>query len=195
MIHDIDLALDLVRAPVKHVEAFGISIMGNHEDTAQARIKFEHGCIADLTASRVSPAPQRTMQVWSHGGCVTADFNSRDVVSYAPSETLLFGTSPLERIRHPGADISQLKREVFQTYIKMDRLPVPSTDALMAELNSFVDCVIACRQPVVPGSQAVAAMRVASLILAGLASHQWDGFAQGAVGPFLRQSRQHRLAG
>jgi predicted dehydrogenase len=117
MIHDLDLVLDLVGAPIVSAEAFGVCVVGGHEDSVQARLRFENGCIADLTANRVNPTPRRAMQVWSSKGVVNVDFTSREVVAHCPSETLLYGSTPLERSRQPGADIEQLKREIFGTYI------------------------------------------------------------------------------
>ncbi|MBW3540497.1 MAG: Gfo/Idh/MocA family oxidoreductase [Planctomycetes bacterium] len=61
MIHDLDLILSLVESPLERVEAFGISVLGGHEDCAQARLVFADGCIADVTANRVCPSAKRTM--------------------------------------------------------------------------------------------------------------------------------------
>ena len=65
MIHDLDLLLALVRSPVRDVTALGASVLGGHEDVAQARVVFENGCVANLTASRISTAP-----VAAHAGVV-----------------------------------------------------------------------------------------------------------------------------
>ena len=85
MIHDIDLVFDLVGSPLVDVEAFGVSILGENEDCVQARLRFENGCVADLSASRVHPTSRRSMQIWSPSGCVSVDLMSREVVHYAPS--------------------------------------------------------------------------------------------------------------
>ena len=76
MIHDIDLLLALVAAPVAHVEALGISVLGGHEDVAQARVVFENGCQAQLAVSRLSPTPVRQMQVWAPEGFAAIDFGA-----------------------------------------------------------------------------------------------------------------------
>jgi len=65
MIHDIDLVLSLVNSRVRSVEAMGVSVVGGHEDVANARISFECGCVANLSASRVSYENVRRMQLWS----------------------------------------------------------------------------------------------------------------------------------
>jgi predicted dehydrogenase len=195
MIHDLDLVLDLANAPLSSVQAFGISILGAHEDSVQARLAFKNGCIADLTASRVHPAVRRRMDIWSRSGSVSVDFGAREVVCYRPSETLLYGTSPLDRAREPGADIEQLKKEIFGTYITVQKPHVPAADALTAELASFVDCVLHHREPVVDGNAALQAMIAAEAVLECVRTHRWDGDAAGTVGPFVRLPEERRLAG
>ncbi len=195
MIHDLDLVLDLNHAPVRSVEAFGISLLGEHEDTVQARVTFENGCIADLTANRVNPDTRRAMQIWSADSTVSVDFAAREVTVYRPSETLLYGTSPLEHARRPGADVEQLKQEMFGTYITVERPAVPRTDALTEELLSFVACIAAGTTPLVDGQAALRAMELAEQVLDKVAAHQWDGHAGGAIGPFARSAIVTRRAG
>ena len=174
MIHDIDLILELVDSPVERVDAFGICIMGGHEDSVQARLTFQNGCIADLTSSRVHPNAKRSMQIWSADSCVTVDYTTREVVCFSPSETLRFGTSPVERAKQPEADIEQLRRDVFGKFLNVVKPDVPRTDALTAELCSFVDCVLQGTRPVVGPEAALDAMRVAERILDAVATQRWD---------------------
>jgi predicted dehydrogenase len=194
MIHDIDLILDLVGSPLVDVEAFGVSILGENEDCAQARLRFANGCVADLSANRVHPTSQRTMQIWSLSGCVTVDFTSREVVHYSPSQRLLAGDSPLGRAKMPGADIDELKREVFGEFLHVDRPEVSKADALTAELASFVGCVLNEQTPVVDGVAALAAMEAADRVLKAVAAHRWNGREMGPVGPFLSQPTPRRSA-
>ncbi len=195
MIHDLDLVLAIADSRVLHVEAFGVCVMGGHEDCVQARLRFANGCIADLAANRVSPVSRRTMQVWSAGGCIGIDFSTREVVHYSPGPALLYGTPPVERARQPGADIDQLKAEVFGTMLKVDRPVAPAGDALTDELRSFVDCVACQRPPLVSGRVALAVLTVADDILAAVQNHLWDGNALGPRGPELYQPERRKLAG
>lgn len=195
MIHDIDLVLSLVRSPVERVEAFGISIMGTHEDCAQARVHFADGCIADFSANRVSPVTRRDMQVWSPDGCLYLDFAARELTVYSPSPALLYGTPPLDRARQPGANLEQLRAEVFGTFIKVHKPAVAPRDQLTEELLAFVDCVQTRKTPLVDGRQALAAMQLADQILRDLAAHEWNHSADGLVGPHLRSVAQHKRAG
>ncbi len=174
MIHDIDLISQFVESPIASVEAFGVSIMGDHEDSVQARLKFKNGCIADLTASRVHPTSQRSMQLWSASGCVEVNFMTHEVIRYSPSETLLHGTPPIERARQPGTNIERLKRDVFGKFLNVTKPDIPHTDALTAELSSFVECVIEETQPVVGPEAALCAMQIAGMIIDAVAAHRWD---------------------
>jgi predicted dehydrogenase len=186
MIHDLDLVLDLAGAPLENVEAFGISILGENEDCAQARLTFANGCIVDLSANRVSPATRRAMQIWSVGGCVSIDFGSREVISHAPSDRLLGGESVLDRARRPGADIDRLKAEIFSEYIRTERPAVPTSDALTAELSSFVECVTSGQTPRVDGRAGLSALKAAERVLQAIAVHRWNGTSAGPIiGPFV----------
>ena len=195
MIHDLDLVLDLVDSPLRSVDAFGLGLIGGHEDCVQARLTFENGCIADLTASRINPTPKRTMQIWSSTGTVTVDFSTREVVHYSPSEKLLYGKPLLEQARQPGADIEELKQKVFGTYLTVESPSVPNSDALTAELTSFVACVLSEDQPLVGGEEALYVMKIAQHVLDRVAEHQWDGHPDGAIGPDARFSQISKLAG
>lgn len=173
MIHDIDLVLDLVRSPLVSADAFGVGLMGAGEDIVNARLKFENGCVVDLTASRVNPTTKRAMQVWSAIGCVTIDFQAREVTNYSPSEQLLFDRSPVERAQLPGADVEQMKRDVFGKLIRVDQRTVSEGDALTLELREFVDCVRSKTNPSCHGHAALAALHVAAQIQSAIASHDW----------------------
>ena len=174
MIHDIDLALDLVRVPVAGVEAFGVKILTNHEDAAQARLTFANGTVADLSANRVSPVVSRKIQAWTSSGCVQIDLASRETTCYSPSAKLLYGTSPLEKAREPGADVEQLKQQIFGEYIDVQKPTVVSTDQLTEELASFAESVRSRREPLVSGAAALEAMKGAGRVLECIAAAPWS---------------------
>ena len=172
MIHDLDLVLSLVDSPVVRVEAIGMALMGPHEDTVQARLTFENGCVADLSASRVHPTTRRAATIWTATRCLDVDFGSREVTAYSPSVRLLHGMSPVERARQPGANIDQLKQEVFGSLIEVRKEVPAARDALTAEITEFVDCIRSSGSPTVTGSIAVQVLTVAERILGVLASQQ-----------------------
>jgi predicted dehydrogenase len=174
MIHDIDLVLDLVGCPVADVEAFGIRILTEHEDCVQARLRFSNGAVADLSANRVSPVARRRMQVWDAESCVDLDFAAREVVRYSAAPSLKYGAGPLERARRKGADIEELKGEIFGTYIDVHKPSVVPRDQLTEELLAFTECVRTRKSPAAGGDAALEAMRVAAQILERAGARSWS---------------------
>jgi len=174
MIHDIDLVLDLVAAPVAGIQAFAASILGEREDCAQARITFANGTIADLAANRVSPVARRQMQVWGDDDCVHIDFMAREALRYRRSPLLRFGVGPLERARQTGADVEKLKADIFGAYIDVHKPAVVLRDQLTEELQAFSECVRTRKAPPVDGNAALKAMLVAGQILDQAAAPPWS---------------------
>lgn len=183
MIHDIELCLALTQEMPVRVDAFGLSLVGGHEDAVQARLTFPNGCIADLTVNRVSPTPARKLQCWSDTGCATADLTARTVQTFSPTEILKAGKLPYELAKQGIESIDTLKSQVFGKFIANDTTQAAETDALTAELGSFIDCVRNRKTPVVSGSHGLAALRVAQLVLDCVNSHEWDGSESGRIGP------------
>jgi predicted dehydrogenase len=173
MIHDLDLLLALVRSPVRRVEAVGASIFGGHEDIANARIHFDNGCIADLTASRVCPAPERHMRVWGPEGYAHLDFRQRALRFIQPSENL----------QGRRFDPRRLKDELYSQHLQMCEIDCDQGDQLTRELRHFVTCVRAHEAPLVGGIEARNAIALAVRIQDEIRRHEWDGNDQGAIGP------------
>jgi predicted dehydrogenase len=181
MIHDLDLALSFANSPVRRVQALGISVLGDHEDVAHARLDFASGCVANLSASRVSYKPQRNMQVWSDRGCVTLDFAARTAVTVRPVTELLQREFDLDDI-DPQTRL-HLKDHLFEDLLPLDRFEAAETNALLAELNDFAGSIKDRHQPIVTGQQGRDVLAVAEQILQSIEEHRWDGDAAGRVGP------------
>jgi predicted dehydrogenase len=174
MIHDLDLLLTLVRAPVRRVEALGVAVFGGHEDIANARLHFADGCVANVTASRVSPAPQRKMRIWSPEGYASIDFAQRRLALIQPSAELR---------RHSAAP-TMLKDESFDRHFDVVHLDCNcDSDQLTRELKHFVECLRKGSRPRVGGEAGHDAIALATRILESLRSHQWEGHPAGATGP------------
>jgi predicted dehydrogenase len=181
MIHDLDVLLAMVRSPVKAVEAVGVSLFGVHEDIANARLTFANGCVANLTASRASVKPRRKMNVWASEGYVSLDFQQRHATIIQPNQ----------RVRQEGFDIRKLdlsmigllKEKLFGHYLEIREIDMKEGDQLTHELRHFVQCVQTKATPKVPGEDGRNAVDVATRILEKINSHQWEGTADGPVGP------------
>ena len=182
MIHDIELCLTLTQEMPHRVEAFGVSLVGGREDAVQARLYFPNGCIADLTANRVCPAPSRKLQCWSDAGFVSADLTSRILQKFSPSDLMKSGQLPFELAESNRQSIDSLKPQVFGAFIETSEEQADDTDALTAELTEFIRCVLTGHEPSVSGRSALAALKVAAAIQGQVATHQWDGLPDGRIG-------------
>ncbi|NOY81287.1 MAG: Gfo/Idh/MocA family oxidoreductase [Kiritimatiellaeota bacterium] len=143
MIHDIDVVLDLVRSRPKRVDAVGVPVLSPSEDIANARILFENGCIANMTASRVSPEPMRKIRVFKPRAYLSLDYQEKK------GEIAALG--PAGIVRQP--------------------VPVRAANALLEELRDFCRCVRQAKatgavpEPRVSGRQGLTALRLAERIL------------------------------
>jgi len=187
MIHDIDLVLSMVRSRVRKVEALGLSVLGGHEDVANARLTFDSGCVANLSASRVSYETIRRMHVWSQRAFASVDFAERTATTLKPSETLL-------RREFDVDALSPEQVEHYKEHLDVEHLPrhtqqFEPVDALAAELQDFVDAVRTPRVPRVSGVAGRDALAVAEQILGRIHSHSWDNTTEGPVGPMAVPGR------
>jgi predicted dehydrogenase len=173
MIHDIDLVLSMVPASVRSVAAVGVSVFGGHEDVANARVEFEDGCVATITASRASYQAARKMRIYGLEGYASLDFATKQGTLIRPSEQLRQGEVDLE-----GLDLSQpaaIKERVFGKILRVDKVQTEGREPLALELEDFVKAVRGEAPPRVGGADALRAMGLADQILQSLRSHQWDG--------------------
>lgn len=166
MIHDLDIILEFVRSDVESVDAVGIPVLSESEDIANARIRFTNGCIANLTASRVSPEQMRKIRVFSDGP--NASYLSLD---YQGQQGHIY------RLANEDENESSLWKKLFhskdQTICsafagrKITREPVPiqREEPLKLELKSFVDCLVAQHTPLVTGESAKQALDLALTIV------------------------------
>jgi predicted dehydrogenase len=184
MIHDLDLVLTLARSEVCRVEALGFAVLGGHEDVAQARLVFADGCVADLSASRVHSEAKRQMQVWGPEGYAGVDFARRRLTLMQPGERLRQGKIDSRRL--DAAMLAGLKGDLFGGYVQTCEVDCSArhrADQLTRELEEFVRCVREGAAPRVSGQAGLEALEVAGRVLDAVAAHQWEGRADGAVGP------------
>ena len=140
MIHDIDIILDFVRSPVKSIQANGVPVLSNDIDVANARIQFENGCVANVTASRVSMKSERKMRIFQPDAYITIDFQNKKLGVHRKGAGEMF----------PGiAEIDSLEREFEQG------------DALLAETAAFLQSINEQSRPVVSGEDGMRALETA----------------------------------
>lgn len=144
MIHDIDLLFEIVGAPVESVDAVGIPVIGQIDDIANVRLHFANGCVANLTASRVSGKVQRTIRVFEESAYFVLDLIERKLIS----------------LRRGSGDVKDaLLAPVFE------QESFPDNNSLQREIDSFVDAVSAGGTPPVTGEDGRRALAVAGAII------------------------------
>jgi predicted dehydrogenase len=136
MIHDLEIILHLVKSPVKDVHAVGVPVLSTTEDIANVRLLFESGCVANVTASRISQEKIRKIRVFQSDTYVSLDYMNQ---------------------------AGQLCRKVDNS-ITVEQVPIEKGEPLRDELASFVDCVMTRSEPVVTGRQASEALKLAARI-------------------------------
>jgi predicted dehydrogenase len=176
MIHDIDLVLALVGSPPVKVEAAGFSLLGGHEDVANARLEFECGCVATLSASRVNHEPLRRMSVWASRAFAAVDFATRTTSLVRPSETLLRRQFHVDDLT--PEQVVYYREHLAEEHLPREQKQFPAVDALVLELQDFVDAIRTPRQPRVSGAAGRDAVAVAEQILDRIAAHAWGVPAQ-----------------
>ncbi len=157
MIHDIDLILTLVNAPIESVDAVGAPVLSESEDIANARVRFANGCVATITASRVSMKAERKMRIFQPDCYIGVDFLERTVKVVEKGEA------------KPGSDYPDILVE-NRTYDEVD--------ALKQEIAAFVSAVAQGTPPLVSGEDGLKALEAAIMITASLREH-WQRMARG----------------
>lgn len=162
MIHDLDVVLAFVESPVTHVDAVGIPVLSASEDIANARLRFANGCVANLTASRISPERMRKIRVFSGGdqpSYVSLDYRAQEGFIYRLARDEESESSLLKKIL--SSKESTLVSEFGGRRIVREPVPILKDEPLKLELLSFVECVQARRSPIVSGESAKQSLDVA----------------------------------
>jgi len=148
MIHDLDLALSFDLGPVEEVRASGVAVLSPTIDIAQARIQFRSGCVANLTASRISMTKMRRLRLFQRDHYLSIDFQTRQAAILR--RRMVAGAPP------------ELETEVFQG---------SQDEPLKLQLEAFIQAIRTEARPEVSGEDGAAALDVAHQILAAIAEH------------------------
>jgi predicted dehydrogenase len=131
MIHDIDIILTLVKSPVTAVSAVGVPVVSDQVDIANARVEFASGCVANLTASRVSGERLRKIRVFQRDTYFVLDYASQELHLFRPTSADGSGKSRLTRVDIPVARVEPLRQELsdFVHSVRTRRPPLVSGEA------------------------------------------------------------------
>ncbi|MBU1912907.1 MAG: Gfo/Idh/MocA family oxidoreductase [Candidatus Omnitrophica bacterium] len=137
MIHDIDIVLGLTKSKVKNIDSLGMKILTDHEDIANARIRFQNGTVCDLTASRVTSDSLRKIRIFQDDCYISIDYIAQEALIYRK----------------------------INNQIVSEKIDIQKEAPLQKELSSFIDCVANNKKPIVSGKEAREALKVALDIL------------------------------
>ena len=152
MIHDIDVLLSVVHSPVKHIEASGVAVISKSPDITNARIEFENGCVANLTASRISMMNMSKCRFFPRDACISVYFLEKKV------EVVRMKDAP----EHPNEyDMILQNAEGEHKQIYFEYPEVQPSNAILDELETFADAIEHNTTPVVTFLQGTEALRVA----------------------------------
>lgn len=140
MIHDIEIIQHIVKSPVERVDAIGAPVFTGEEDIANARILFQNGCVANVTASRISLKSERKMRIFQRDAYITLDFQNRKVLVAQKGSGELF----------PGVP-----------NVKVDERQLGEADALRSEIESFISAIRTGTPPQVSGRDGRMALETA----------------------------------
>jgi len=171
MIHDIDIVLSLVKASPVRIDAVGVNVLGPHEDIANARVTFEGGCVANLTASRLALKTERKIRVFSPEAYLSLDYQKKAGVAIKKAANLDLLKFARE---HKAEDLSQLAGTDFGSLVKVEPLEVDDREPLRVELEAFLDTVGNGSPPAVSAEDGAAAVDLAERITQTLREHNWS---------------------
>ena len=156
MIHDIDIILSVVKSKVKHISASGVSVISDTPDIANARIEFENGCVANLTASRISLKNMRKSRFFQKDAYISVDFLEKKC------EVVKMKDAP----EHPGDfDMILQNAEGVKKQIYFDNPEITNNNAILDELETFAHAINTNTTPVVTLQDGTDALRVATMII------------------------------
>jgi predicted dehydrogenase len=166
MIHDLDIILTMIDSPIDSFEAVGASILSGHEDITNVRIKFKNGCIADITASRVTMERSRRMRIYQEDSYLSIDYISARLKIYKKKVPVLKSLKDVEII-----------------FPKIER-----KEPIKEELYHFIDCINTSKKPGPSGEKGLKALRLALDITDSLKRYELSGARTPEAKPSLARS-------
>jgi predicted dehydrogenase len=167
MIHDIDIILSLIKSKVKSIEASGVAVVSDNLDIANARILFENGAVANVTASRISQKKMRKMRIFQRDGYIALDFVTgvSEVYSLLPVD---------QKVKEGFISFGEIGVGDKKKRLVYEQPEQKEINALKYELQLFVNSILNKEKPVVTGNDGLRALRVAKIIIDKIESSKVD---------------------
>jgi predicted dehydrogenase len=172
MIHDIDIILSLARSEIEKVDAVGVNVIDENEDICNARIFFENGCIANLTASRLALKTERKVRVFSRQAYLSVDYHKKTgtVIKADPNVNVVEKVRELKK-----ASKFELLKTKWEDLLHRESLKIDDKEPLTVEQHAFLQAVAgSSHNPEVTAEEGLAAMECADKILKCVREHKWE---------------------
>ncbi len=157
MIHDLDAILSVVKSGVRRISASGVAVVSDTPDIANARIEFDNGCVANLTASRISMKNMRKSRFFQKDAYISVDFLAKEM-EVVRMEDVQGEPDPFDMVFDMGAG-KPIKKILF------DKPTIVETNAIKEELSTFYDAIVNDTVPIVPIEDGYNALDVAQRIM------------------------------
>lgn len=172
MIHDIDIILSLANSRVTKVDAAGVNVIADEEDICNARIFFENGCIANVTASRLALKTERKVRVFSRQAYLSLDFFRKDGIVIQTDPNVDVVKWIREHQQKQDFDFSTVN---WPDLLHIEPLQIEDAEPLRVEQEAFLNAVAGKdARPEVTGAEGLAALECAEMILASIKEHAWQ---------------------
>ena len=181
MIHDIDLVNSMFAGTMTESRAVGISVFGHHEDTAQARLEFSCGGVANITASRCSFSPERTIQIFGTDGF--ASVNLADSTLTAIRIPSWLRQREFDVLKATPEQQAWIKEQLFDAILKKKQIAVPTANAILSEQQDWIEAIRNGSIPKVSAQQGAEAVAIAESVLDQINTHRWSDTELRMTGP------------
>jgi predicted dehydrogenase len=172
MIHDIDIILSLAASRIRTIDAVGVNVIGEKEDICNARIVFESGCIANVTASRLALKTERKVRVFSRQAYLSVDYFKKSGVLIKADPNVNVVNWIKERQDAGDFDLTTVN---WPDLLHIEQLTIDDKEPLRLEQEAFLKAVSdKTQKPEVSAEEGLAAMECAEKILASVREHKWD---------------------
>jgi predicted dehydrogenase len=170
MIHDLDIILSIVQSEVEEIQSVCTPVLSKrHEDIASARITFKNGCVANITASRISDKSVRKMRIFCADRYLNLDFAGKQAWIYSKTPKLDQADFHVENVDISGID--DLMQFVFNDLIRVEQVVIGEEEPLKEELKHFINSIRTGARPQVGGEEGLAAIQLAHDILRSAREH------------------------
>jgi predicted dehydrogenase len=157
---------------VAKIDAVGVSVIGGPEDICNARLTFENGCVANMTASRLALKTERKLRVFSPDAYVSLDYQKKYGIVARKTENLSAIRDAVARIR--AGEVEDLSQLDFTELVNVEELQIDDTEPLRAELEAFVDSVTTGAPVEVSAEDGLAAVETATRIVQAIGESRLD---------------------